>query len=275
MPSAVEILVVDTRGSAPREAGARMWVSATETRGTIGGGNLEYTALKIAREMLLSGEPRRERRFALGDSLGQCCGGAVTLRFTRKEQIENADEARFNVVLFGAGHVGKELARILERLPCKLTWIDPRPDAFPARVESNTTVIIEEEPAWMVDEAPPGAYYLVMTHSHSLDLEIVERVLRRKDVAFLGLIGSETKAAKFRARLRPRGFSDEQLQALVSPIGLFKAGKHPAEVAVAAAAQLLALQSPLMPASRITLDQRATSDRTNAANSSAEPPRKS
>src|SRR5712692_3027465 len=82
-----------------------------------------------------------------------------------------------------------------------------------------------------------------MTHSHALDLEIVERVLRRKDFAFLGLIGSQTKAAKFRARLRQRGFSEDQLQALVSPIGLFKAGKHPAEVAVSAAAQLLALQT--------------------------------
>ena len=88
----------------------------------------------------------------------------------------------------------------------------------------------------MVDEAPPGALYLVMTHSHALDLEIVERVLKRKDVAFLGLIGSETKAAKFRLRLQQRGVSAE---GLVCPVGLFKAGKHPAEVAVSAVAQLL------------------------------------
>jgi xanthine dehydrogenase accessory factor len=260
--SVVEILVVETRGSAPREAGARMWVSATETRGTIGGGNLEYTALKVAREMLLSGETKRERRFALGDSLGQCCGGAVKLAFTAHASFPvERNEIQFHVVLFGAGHVGKELARILERLPCSLTWIDPRPDVFPASVNENVRVVIEEEPAWMVDEAPRGACYLVMTHSHALDLEIVERVLRRNDFAFLGLIGSETKAAKFRARLRQRGFSEEQLQALVSPIGLFKAGKHPAEVAVAAAAQLLALQSPLMAASRITSDQREPSAR--------------
>jgi xanthine dehydrogenase accessory factor len=244
MPSVIEIAVTETRGSAPREAGARMWVSATETRGTIGGGNLEYTALKIAREMLLSGETQRERRFALGDSLGQCCGGAVKLAFTAQSSFPaEKTEIQFHVVLFGAGHVGKELARILERLPCRLTWIDPRPDVFPSSVNENVRVVIEEEPAWMVDEAPRGAYYLVMTHSHALDLEIVERVLRRRDFAFLGLIGSQTKAAKFRARLRQRGFSEEQLRALVSPIGLFKAGKHPAEVAVSAAAQLLALQT--------------------------------
>jgi xanthine dehydrogenase accessory factor len=240
MSYGIEVLVLETRGSAPREAGARMWVSATEARGTIGGGNLEYSALKIAREMLLSSETRKERRFALGDSLGQCCGGSVTLRFTKTEHFAAPEQALFHVALFGAGHVGKELARILERLPCRLTWIDPRPEVFPSAVGNNVKVVIEEEPAWMVDEAPAGALYLVMTHSHALDLEIVERVLRRNDVAFLGLIGSETKAAKFKARLRHRGLSDEQLKALVSPIGLFKAGKHPAEIAVSAVAQLLA-----------------------------------
>ena len=237
----IEILVLETRGSAPREAGTRMWVSASETHGTIGGGNLEYTALKVAREMLLSGETERERRFALGDSLGQCCGGSVTLRFTRVEEM-GAEPAAFDVVLFGAGHVGKEVARILERLPCRLTWVDPRPDAFPASAKAK--VVIEEEPAWMVDEAPPGAYYLVMTHSHALDLEIVERALKRNDVAFLGLIGSETKAAKFRARLHAKGIDASRL---VCPIGLFKGGKHPAEVAVSAVAQLLERRSAQVP----------------------------
>jgi xanthine dehydrogenase accessory factor len=235
MKCVIEIL--ETRGSAPREAGTRMWVSATEVRGTIGGGNLEYSALKIAREMLLSSEAKKERRFALGDSLGQCCGGSVVLRFTLVTEIPTEEEAaRFQVVLFGAGHVGKEVARILERLPCRLTWVDPRPEVFPATINANTKVVIEEEPAWMVGEAPPGALYLVMTHSHALDLEIVERVLRRNDVAFLGLIGSETKAAKFRLRLQQKGISPERL---VCPIGLVKAGKHPAEVAVSAVAQLL------------------------------------
>jgi xanthine dehydrogenase accessory factor len=235
----VEILVTETRGSAPREAGTRMWVSATAVRGTIGGGNLEYTALKIAREMLLSGEERRERKFALGDSLGQCCGGSVTLNFRLTETVEDEKPPLFHVALFGAGHVGKEVARILSRLPCRLTWVDPRPDVFPEKISDNTRAVIEEEPAWMVDEAPAGALYLVMTHSHALDLEIVERVLRRNDFAFLGLIGSETKAAKFHTRLRQKNFPEQQIEKLICPIGLFKAGKHPAEIAVSAVAQLL------------------------------------
>jgi xanthine/CO dehydrogenase XdhC/CoxF family maturation factor len=99
--------------------------------------------------------------------------------------------------------------------------------------------VIEDEPIFAVDEAPPGAFYVVMTHSHALDYEIVERALQRKDARFVGMIGSETKAAKLRSRLKTRGIDASRL---VSPIGLFKAGKHPAEVAVSAVAQLLQLR---------------------------------
>jgi len=225
----IEVLIAETRGSAPREAGTRMWVSATQIHGTIGGGNLEFNAVRIAREILSSSGDEAEHRFALGDSLGQCCGGRVTLRFRSVTQ-RATEPPQFQVVLYGAGHVGTEVARILERLPCQLKWFDSRPEM------ARPTVVIEEEPAWMVDEAPPGAFHLVMTHSHALDLEIVEHVLRRGDSSFLGLIGSETKAAKFRARLRAKGLDPS---ALVCPVGLFKAGKHPAEVAVSAVAQLL------------------------------------
>jgi xanthine dehydrogenase accessory factor len=241
--SYIEIRVVETRGSTPRDSGTSMWVGASDVRGTIGGGNLEYTALKIAREMLLSGETSRQRKFVLGDSLGQCCGGNVTLAFTKVERI-GVEENPFDVILFGAGHVGKEVVRILERLPCRLTWVDSRPDQF--LPETTARVAIEDEPIFAVDDAPPGAFYLVMTHSHALDLAIVERVLQRKDIRFLGLIGSETKAAKFRSRLKARGIDASRL---VSPIGLFKAGKHPAEVAVSALAQLLQERQEMVAAS--------------------------
>jgi xanthine dehydrogenase accessory factor len=242
--SYIEVRVVETRGSVPREAGTRMWVGSSEIRGSIGGGNLEYAALKIACEMLLSGEVTRQRRFALGDALGQCCGGNVTLSFARVEKIEG-DEAGFDVVLFGAGHVGKELARILERLPCRLTWVDARPEQFPA--ETGARVVIEDEPIFAVDDAPAGAFYLVMTHSHALDFEIVERALKRTDARFVGMIGSETKAAKLRSRLGAHGVDGSRL---VSPIGLFKGGKHPVEVAVSAVAQLLKERHAITAAAR-------------------------
>ena len=235
--SYIEVRIASTRGSVPREAGTRMWVGVEETRGTIGGGNLEYAALGIAREMLASGETARERKFTLGDTLGQCCGGHVTLVFSRTESLPGASERSFDVMLFGAGHVGKEVARILERVPCRLTWVDSRAEQFSA--ETKARVVVDEEPAFAVDEAPPGAFYLVMTHSHALDYDIVERALRRNDAAFVGMIGSETKAAKLRSRLAARGIDAARL---VSPIGMFKAGKHPAEIAVAAVAQLLQLR---------------------------------
>ncbi|HEY7241586.1 MAG TPA: xanthine dehydrogenase accessory protein XdhC [Burkholderiales bacterium] len=234
--SYIEIRVVETRGSTPRGPGTRMWVGAAEARGTIGGGNLEYAALEIAREMLASGEAERRRRFVLGDSLGQCCGGNTTLQFRRVEIIE-AEEGEFEVMLFGAGHVGKEVARILERVPCRLAWIDQRREQFPA--DTTARVVVDDEPALAVDDAPAGAFYLVMTHSHALDFEIVERALRRGDAGFVGMIGSDTKAAKLRMRLGAHGVDASRL---VSPIGLFKAGKHPAEVAVSAVAQLLQLR---------------------------------
>jgi xanthine dehydrogenase accessory factor len=240
---AVEIEVKETLGSSPREAGARMWVNATHEEGTIGGGHLEFIALQVARELFhdRSGPARRERKFALGDSLGQCCGGQVVLAFTRHDTapIHAAEQPVFDVVLFGAGHVGREIARILERLPCRLTWIDPRPDAFPPDIAPTTKVVIEEEPEWMVAEAAPGSYFLVMTHSHALDFLLVERILARGDSVYLGLIGSETKAAKFKSRLKAKGISEETIARMVSPIGLVRNVKHPSAVAVSAVAELL------------------------------------
>jgi xanthine dehydrogenase accessory factor len=246
---AIEIVVHHTRGSTPRETGTRMWVNATEIAGTIGGGNLEYTALKIARELLHArdGAAERRRTFALGAGLGQCCGGEVTLGFRRHARVPDsailceADE--FEVSLFGAGHVGREVAHMLERLPCRLTWIDPRPEQFPAQVGENVRVVIEEEPRWMVDEAQPGSSYLVMTHSHALDFELVETILKRDDFAFLGLIGSHTKALKFRQQLAGRGIDEGRIARMVSPVGLVMDVKHPAAVAVSIVAQLVSQSS--------------------------------
>jgi len=115
----------------------------------------------------------------------------------------------------------------------------------------------------MVHEAASGAYFLVMTHSHALDLQLVEQVLGRGDFAYLGLIGSETKAAKFRARLARRGFAPEQIARLTSPVGLFKGGRHPAEVAVSAVAQILERVSARARAGAVPSTSRAYFDSPN------------
>ena len=154
--------------------------------------------------------------------------------------IQRAGKRRDHVFLFGAGHVGKAVVRALAPLPFRITWIDGRSDAFPPDASSQVDTIESASPPGEVAGAPPGTLYLVMTHSHPLDLEICAQVLRRGDFAFLGLIGSETKRARFASRLRAIGIAPHLLGRLTCPIGVPGIGsKEPAAIAAAVAAQLL------------------------------------
>jgi xanthine dehydrogenase accessory factor len=154
--------------------------------------------------------------------------------------VQPAGEQRDHLLLFGAGHVGRAVVLALAPLPFRITWIDSRADAFPPAISSQVEAIVSASPPTDVAGAPPGALYLVMTHSHPLDLEICARVLRRGDFAFLGLIGSETKRARFASRLRAIGIAPHLLSRLTCPIGIPGIGsKDPAAIAAAVAAQLL------------------------------------
>ncbi len=142
--------------------------------------------------------------------------------------------------LFGAGHVGKAVVRALTPLPFHITWIDSRSDVFQSDLGPQITPCTSASPPSEVARAPAGAYFLVMTHSHPLDLEICARVLQRSDFGFLGLIGSETKRARFAGRLRAIGIPPHALSRLTCPIGIPGiASKEPATIAAAVAAQLL------------------------------------
>lgn len=153
-------------------------------------------------------------------------------------EIERAPALR--IALFGAGHVGRALATVLSTLPGQLTWIDSRRDQFPDPLPPGVSQIVPDEPADVIDDLLSGTHILIMTHSHGLDLELVEGALRRGDFASLGLIGSATKRAQFEKRLRARGFTDTHLARLICPIGIDGiTGKAPGEIAVAAAAQVL------------------------------------
>ena len=149
-----------------------------------------------------------------------------------------------HVVLFGAGHVGKALVRVLGELPCRVAWIDGRAEQFPREVPPNVSVECTQMPQYAVDRAPAGAAFLVLTHSHALDLTLCDRILRRNDFSYFGLIGSATKRAKFSKRFKARGLPDHLIERMVCPIGLpGLSGKHPGEIAVAVAAQLLMLSA--------------------------------
>jgi xanthine dehydrogenase accessory factor len=232
--ASVLVTVLSARGSTPREAGCKMVVTRDALFGTIGGGNLEFVCIDAAREMLDGAPGPMTRDFPLGPALGQCCGGHVTVVF------EPMRPARAHVALFGAGHVGRALVRLLGDLPLRVSWIDSRPDAFPAGVAANVTPSLVPHPAGRVASLPADAIVLVMTHDHQLDFAIVEAALSRGDFAAVGLIGSETKRARFVRRLAANNLGAEAIARLVCPIGLPGiGGKLPAEIAIAVAGQIL------------------------------------
>lgn len=232
---AVLVTLLSVRGSAPREPGCKMVVARDSVAGTIGGGNLEYQCTAMARSLLDDGTVVPEQQdFPLGPKLGQCCGGHVTVLF------EPVRPAPLQIALFGAGHVGRALVRLLGDLPCQVRWFDTRRDAFPAAVPGNVMVRHTDEPARAVAGLPGGCLIFVMTHDHQIDFDVVAAALRRDDFLGTGLIGSATKRARFIARLRREGLSDTALNRLICPIGIPGIdSKQPEVIAIAVAAQIL------------------------------------
>jgi xanthine dehydrogenase accessory factor len=248
--TAVLVNVRATQGSVPREAGTWMAVFAESVLGTVGGGHLEFESIALARAALAGGTLEAQRRFALGPSLGQCCGGVMHLDFERVEPAGAAavvtrlraelDARRMPVALFGGGHVGRAIVRALEPLPVRVSWVDSRdeifPDGLPPHVSTEHSAPVEAA----VRDLAPGTRVLVMSFSHAEDLEIVAACARRDDLPFVGLIGSKSKWASFRHRLEARGFTAAQIARITCPIGVpGVVGKEPEVIAAAVAAQLM------------------------------------
>ncbi|WP_394126585.1 xanthine dehydrogenase accessory protein XdhC [Vibrio hepatarius] len=232
----VMVTVLEDRGSVPRDAGTKMLVTRDRLIATIGGGHLEHVATKMAREMLIAGERSlKVERFNLGARLGQCCGGMATLSF------EPIGTAQKHLVVFGAGHVAKALLHIVSTLPFRVTWIDERDDVFPGELPHNVTKLVTDDPVGEVRDLPPNSYYLVMTHNHQLDFDLARAIIDRDDSVYFGMIGSLTKRKKFDMRLAQRGYTDAQIDTMICPIGVSMVnGKHPAEIAVSVAGELIA-----------------------------------
>ena len=149
-------------------------------------------------------------------------------------------QCNFHVAIFGAGHVGAATVDILSKLDCNIRWIDSRRNIFPAHLPDNVTSVESGSPALEVAAMPRGTNYLVMTHSHPLDYEICEQVLRRGDFAYCGLIGSHSKRRRFERVMRKHAMPDTLLERLTCPIGVSGiASKKPADIAIAVAAELL------------------------------------
>lgn len=246
---AILVTVAEARGSTPREEGAGMLVGRESCAGTVGGGRLEWTAIATARRMLEDGSAAETLDLPLGPATGQCCGGHVVLRLERadagtlaalQERERRALEARPTLLLFGAGHVGRAMAAAFAPLPLRLLWIDGRAQEFPETIPAGVERILTDSPLDPLACAPAGAGYLVLTHSHALDFEITEAALRRGDAAYVGMIGSATKRAKFERWFRARGREVNALAGLTCPIGAALTGdKRPEVIAALAAAELL------------------------------------
>jgi xanthine dehydrogenase accessory factor len=250
---AILVTVRATRGSVPREAGAWMAVFAQGQIGTIGGGHLEWDALREGRESLRASPVQAaawSRDVVLGPSLGQCCGGALSVDF---EVVDASAAPRLRqrlrvaeppVALFGGGHVGQAIVQALAPLPFAVTWIDSRDEVFPADLAASAHTEHSDPVQAAVKDLAAGTRVLIMSFSHAEDLDIVAACLQRQrergDLPFVGLIGSRTKWASFRSRLRARGFAEAELDHITCPIGLPGiGGKAPAVIAASVAAQLL------------------------------------
>lgn len=300
----IRVFLAEVKGSTPRECGASMIVSSSAIAGTIGGGALEFQAIATARRMLSEehGSALSLHGQALGPSLGQCCGGHVTLGFlplrpddaailaqATTDQMLIASKTGFDLisradlaahlpglsklrleriitnggwvrvqgrklwaepitspapllVLFGAGHVGKALITILSGSNYRIDWIDARAEQFPAQTPPNVSPLILPKPVEFAAKIPAGADVLIMTHDHQLDLELCNAALHAGTFRFLGLIGSDTKAARFRKRLAELGHGLDQIERLTCPIGIpGRKVKKPYDVALSTAMQLLSL----------------------------------
>ncbi|MER9681197.1 xanthine dehydrogenase accessory protein XdhC [Mesorhizobium sp. M0184] len=271
--------VAGTKGSTPRETGAFMLVSGSATFGTIGGGQLEYMAIDKARQMLgrsaagpgevgaaphppagtfspySDGEKGAGRNavatldIALGPEIGQCCGGRVELLIrlvdpaleAKLVAAAEAEEAQLpHVYIFGGGHVGQALASAMALLPVHVVVVETRAEALEGMPEAVKTSLTPM-PEAMVREAPAGSAFVVLTHDHALDFLIVAEALKRRDAAYVGMIGSRTKKATFRNWfLKSADGSEAEFARLVSPIGGDAVkDKRPQVIAALAAAEIM------------------------------------
>jgi len=251
---AVVVTLATVRGHAPRNGGAKMVVSPAAVSGTVGGGNLEETAIEQARRMLDEGSAEPELlTLTLSDKAVteygvQCCGGEVTMLLEPIRVVPT-------IAVFGIGHVGLELARILARHELDLRLIDSRTEMLeaprlgePGRsgifadAVARVRIVHAPVPESALADLPEGAHVLVMTHDHVEDLAVTDMALRTPGLGSIGLIGSASKWARFRKRLGELGQTDADLARVTTPIGIPEvAGKQPAAIAVSVAARMLQL----------------------------------
>ncbi|HEX7704845.1 MAG TPA: xanthine dehydrogenase accessory protein XdhC [Thermoanaerobaculia bacterium] len=236
----VAVTVVDTLGSTPQDRGAKMLVTAAGRRfGTVGGGKIEARAIDEALSMLSddSAPKTRFHQWSLEKDIGMTCGGIVRVYF------ETFNVTRWNITLFGAGHVANALASLLIELDCRLTCIDPRQEwleRLPSSPKLRT--VLSAEMRSEVAKIPDGSFVLLMTMGHSTDSPILVEILQTRTFPYIGVIGSHAKAKRLRQDVAAAGLPDEAARAFFCPVGLELGSNHPREIAISVAAQMLQLR---------------------------------
>ena len=233
----VRIVITNAQGSTPREVGVEMFVTKTTSVGTIGGGRLEHMAIEAARKLLNDGDLSSEIGIPLGPEIGQCCGGRVTLSLSRMTNndrdniLQRASVTEYalpHIYIMGSGHVGRALADQFQHLPFRSIVIDQRENELArcnASIEKRLSAIPEET----IGTAPPNSAFIILTHDHALDFLLASAALDRSDAAYVGLIGSKTKRAKF-AKWCRQTTDEPRLDALVCPIGEAGVGNKRPEI---------------------------------------------
>ena len=237
----VLVTLVEALGSTPQDAGAKMLVTvAGRHTGTVGGGRVEAHAIALAQEMLAPNPPAtpgpRLIAWSLKGDVGMTCGGSVKLYF----EPHRAKSDGWNIVIFGAGHIAQALLPVLLPLPCAITVCDSRAEWLEQLPHArNLHVVRQDQPAELVPSLPPNAFVLCLTKGHTTDRPILERALKERNFPFLGVIGSDAKAAVLRRELIAAGVPAERAAQFHCPIGLDFGTNHPHEIALSIAAQLV------------------------------------
>ncbi|MBL7545038.1 MAG: xanthine dehydrogenase accessory protein XdhC [Bdellovibrionaceae bacterium] len=234
------VTLVNARGSAPQEIGAKMLVTSSKlVYGTVGGGKIEAHCLKVAAEMLENKANPQIHTYNLQKDIGMTCGGEVTLFF------DTQFFSRWSVAIFGGGHVSQELCRVMQTWSCQIRVFETRKewlDKLPASPNIHPT--LTENMAQHVESLPQGTYLMSLTQGHSADVPVLEAALKQHErFVFLGVIGSAMKGEKIKSELRQRGVSEQAIERLHCPIGLEIGDNTPPEIAISIAAQLLTYKS--------------------------------
>lgn len=237
----VLVVLVESLGSTPQDSGAKMLVTAAGLHtGTVGGGRVEAKAIEIATEMLRSGNTApRYCNWTLKTDVGMTCGGSVKLYF--EPHPAGGTGAAWPIWIFGAGHVVQALVPVLAPLDCQLTICDPRADWLDRLPRArNIRYVHQEQPADLVAEMPDHAFLLCLTKGHASDRPVLQRALTERNFPYIGVIGSDAKAAILHRELIAAGLPPERARQFHCPIGLPFGTNHTHEIALSIAAQLLA-----------------------------------